>query len=449
MTRFLPRFLSLALLGLSGCAGDKPEPADEASPSEPAPEAAEEMPNGLYAMSFGIAAVGGLAVPFQLDVQTTRQDDGSLSFARFDLRAVGPGDALSEVLASAAGTEVAEEGFRANLGEFVLPGAFSVTGSDVAISAVLRGQQASSEGVCGEIRGELVTFGIDLEGSTFGAAPWEARAEGVPTSCELEEIEEIPRITDCPALTAGLQTDFVSGGVPRTFEVVLPEGYDASRAWPLVFVYHGFGGDIASMLDWADLRPWADTFGEGLLPEPGAILVVPQGEDVGGTAGWDAFSDPRTNLDLVLFDDLLTCARASFSVDADRVHVTGMSNGGLFTGYLLAARSDVIASAAPMSGGMGIAPLQAQRRPAVLALWGGPSDQAFDQDFDRLTGAMIDGLLERGHFVVGCDHGLGHTLDPDFWPWTLQFLAEHPRGVAPEPYEGGLPPSFPAYCGIR
>ena len=41
-----------------------------------------------------------------------------------------------------------------------------------------------------------------------------------------------------------------------------------------------------------------------------------------------------------------------FAVDADRVHSTGMSNGGLMTGKLLAQRADVLASATPFSGGV-------------------------------------------------------------------------------------------------
>ena len=387
MTPRLPLF-ALALLACNSPKGaPDPTETDEAVP-------VETLPNGLYAMNFGVNAVGGLAVPFQLDVQTVRQGDGTPTFARFDLRAVGADDTLSDLLASAEGTEVSEAGFSADLGEFILPGAFAVTGSDISIAAVLRASAASVDSVCGVIEGQLVTFNIDLAGSTFGSLPWDDRANGVPTSCDTGIVEEVPRIATCPTLSDGPGT-LSSGGVQRTFEFVLPGDYDPLQTYPLLFVYHGFGGTIASMLDDALLRPYADS--------EGMILAVPQGEDIGGTDGWDAFSDPRTNLDVVLFDDMLTCATQSFSVDPDRVFVTGMSNGGLFTGYLLATRSSLFASAAPMSGGMGIAPSD-PGTPPVLALWGGEADFAFEQDFNLLTTTMMDDLAAQGNFVIGCNH---------------------------------------------
>src|SRR5688572_2125224 len=103
MPRLLPWLSPLALLSwfLSACTGSKsgPGPAttDETPEPEPEPEVVETLPNGLYAMNFGVSAVGGLAVPFQLDVQTVQAGDEPPFFARFDLRAVGSGDTLSEV----------------------------------------------------------------------------------------------------------------------------------------------------------------------------------------------------------------------------------------------------------------------------------------------------------------------------------------------------------------
>jgi hypothetical protein len=126
-----------------------------------------------------------------------------------------------------------------------------------------------------------------------------------------------------------------------------------------------------------------------------------------------------------------------------------MSLGGIFTGTLISSRSDVLASAAPFSGGLfrpksdGWVPI-----PTVVS-WGGEEDIYYDQDFDVLAGQMVDALGNDDHFVIQCNHGLGHSLSAELWDYTFQFFADHPRGVTPAPYAGvGLPDVFPDYCSI-
>ena len=83
----------------------------------------------------------------------------------------------------------------------------------------------------------------------------------------------------------------------------------------------------------------------------------------------------------------------------------------------------------------------------VLVTWGG-ADFSNEQDFDQLSRAMLELLGENGHFRIACNHGLGHEFLPEFWPWALDFLLAHPRDITSEPYEKGLPASFPDYCVI-
>lgn len=440
MSRVVLAFWVGSVLG--GCSGGDGDGDGTPVPTDTEPVLADGYPQGLFSMGLSLEPVGGLVLPFQLDLEAVTTDSG-VAFSRFDLRAVGDDDAVSDVLASMTDLPVdLTTGFVAELPPFTLPAAYNtVTGSDVDVTATLTGEGVSADGVCGSVSGELVTFGLDLAGSTFGTVAWDQRGDDAPAGCGAGTIEEIPRIATCPTVTDGVNTGFPSGGQSRTFEVVLPSTYDPLQSYPLVFVYHGFGGTSADMLDGTGLRAYADALD--------LILVVPQGMDLGGSTGWDTFSDPRTNLDLVLFDDVLTCATASFSIDPDRVHVTGMSNGGLETGYLIASRSDVIASAAPMSGGLGIDVVDSGYAMPALVVWGGTVDMAFDLDFNQLALDMIATLDGDGSFVVGCDHGLGHTLDPSFWPWVLQFLVDHPRDLASEPYVGGLPAVFPDYCAIE
>lgn len=427
-----------AALALFACRADATAPTDGPPTTPPVTDPLADLPQGAYLLNLAIAPIGGLAVPFQAEVETHETADGP-EFARFDLRAVD-GDDVSDVLVGLTDLPVTAEGFVAELPEFVLPADYSITGSDVSVLATLDADEATADGFCGTVTGSLPTFSLVLDGSTFGALPWDRRTEEAPSACAAPTVEEVPRITDCPTVQVGRNT-LLSGGTDRELEIVLPSQYDPSGSWPLVVVYHGFGGDIAGMLDGTDLRRHAD--------ELGTILAVPQALVEGGETLWDAFSDPATNLDAVLFDDLVTCTGESFAVDPDRIHVTGMSNGGLMTGYLVATRSTVIASAAPMSGGITTTYDDSGYDMPALVVWGGVSDVAFGQDFDVLAADMIGLLLAEGHFVVACDHGLGHELDPTFWPWVLGFLIDHPRDLVSEPYAGGLPSPFPAYCQVR
>lgn len=417
----------------------RPEPSKETADTAEATDEAAGYPNGDYLLGFSIAAVGGLTIPFQANVRSVLDDSGAPLLQSFELRATDGAEDISEVLASVSDLPYGEGGgVELALGAFTLPGAYAPTGGDVALAVTLSVAASDALGFCGDVSGLIVTFGLNLEGSTFGAVPWEHRAEGASTSCQAE-VTELPRIdaADCPALSSGTNTDFPSAELSRSFEVALPSAYDAGTSWPLVFVYHGYGGAGSGMLD-AGLVAKAD--------ELGAILIAPDAADRGGQEAWDVFNDASTNTDLVFFDDLVTCASETWNIDPDRIHATGMSNGGLFTGLLIGQRSDVLASAAPLSGGLmgemaaGFAPLPVQ------VLWGGETDEAYEVDFDAAAEELIALLLDEESYVVACEHDEGHSYRSSYWDFTLPFLLDHSRGA--EPYGDALPESYPDWCWI-
>lgn len=397
------------------------------------------MPNGTFYVQLSLAPVGGLLVPLQAEVQSLEGADGS-RILKLDVKATNQAGDLSELLFSAS-TPLAEDGsWAAEEAAMVLPGAFSPTGSDVEVSMAMTSASSSADGFCGTLTGSIVTFGMDLAGSTFGAVSWEVRDDGGVASCDASGGEFDP-IAACPAVTAGVNAGFRSAELDRTFELVLPSQYDPESSWPVIFVYHGLGGNIGDMLDGdSNLRPFAD--------DRGALLVVPQGADFGGSPGWDAVNAPPRNRDIQLFDDLLTCVGEQYVVDPERVYATGMSNGGLMTGALMAQRSEVLAAAAPMSGGVITDWSTDAANLPTLITWGGIDDEAYDQDFNALSLELIAETEARGGFYVACNHGLGHELQEDFWPWTVEFLLAHARGASDTPFAGGLPEIFPEYCSV-
>lgn len=423
---------------VSGATDDPVQDSDtDTVPPGPTSPWTGPMPSGLWLLNLSVVPLGGLAVPFQVEITG---DAGVID--TLVIRGVSLTGAVSPDLVSVGPYALDEYGsFALSVDEIVIPAAYTITGSEVTVQLELLANVAADGSFCGTVDGMITSMTLPLTGSTFGTKVWDGDLAG-PLSCDPPDTTGVPRIVDCPEVVAGWNADFPSGGDLRGFEVVLPAQYDAGTAWPVVFAFHGYGGLPSEMLDGASqLRPYAD--------ERGVILVAPEGLETGGYTVWDVFGGEATNKDLAYFDDLLTCVSESFSVDPERVHATGMSFGGLMTGALLAHRSQVLASAAPLSGGiLTTFAAQGSGGPPTLVVWGGDEDFAVEQDFNVLAESMIDTLLGNEQFVVTCNHGLGHELSSDFWPWVMDFLGDHPRGVDPEPYEAGLPPSFPGYCVI-
>lgn len=111
-------------------------------------------------------------------------------------------------------------------------------------------------------------------------------------------------------------TGVIHAGEPGArggFSLYVPETYEPTQAWPVVFALHGGSGNGASFL-WSWLRE-ARTFG--------AILVAPT--SVGRT--WAIQGDDADTPNLAR---ILAAVRAQWRVDGSRLLLSGMSDGGTF-----------------------------------------------------------------------------------------------------------------------
>jgi poly(3-hydroxybutyrate) depolymerase len=255
-------------------------------------------------------------------------------------------------------------------------------------------------------------------------------------------------------VAAGTNTAFTIGGQPRFFLVLkvnVPAGHAGKL--PVVFAYHGYDSKAVNF----NGGSWAAASN---MPH---LKVVPQAVNPSTMPVWDFESDPAASVDLRFFDEMLGCLNAEFPVDNDRVHVVGSSMGGIFAAYVFTHRGNQIASFALSSGGFATpfsyctwstAQLVASlgNRAPGLVIWGGPSDVAI-WDFDAAAKSTIQTLRGNGHFVIQCNHGLGHDWSDEMNPFLYRFLEDHPRGVKPDPYAGGLPTTakwgaWPSFCSI-
>jgi poly(3-hydroxybutyrate) depolymerase len=154
--------------------------------------------------------------------------------------------------------------------------------------------------------------------------------------------------------------------------------------------------------------------------------------------------------DFEMADIILACAVQQGLVDARQIFTAGCSAGGLQAGAMIYGRSSYLAASMPNSGGIvGRPQLQdPEHVPAVITTHGGPNDFVIIS-FAESSAALDQDIREKGGFVVNCDHGGDHCQSPpEVVAAQWAFLKAHPYGVAPEPYEAGLPAGFPAACQI-
>lgn len=241
----------------------------------------------------------------------------------------------------------------------------------------------------------------------------------------------------CPALADGAQ-DFVSGDDTRRVKIRLPA---EPQGAPVLFAWHWLGGTSGEIIRYMDLEALADS--------EGVIVIAPDSRDEEAYEWAFLDNDPDTNPDAILFRDLLACAHATWGVDLNRVHATGMSAGGLWTTWLTMYQAEWLSSTAPLSGGTlpGSYASPDWALP-VLLTWGGPTDVYQTLSFDDANQYFSSELQDDGSFVVECVHDGGHTIPDGATEYVWRFLADHPRDLMAEPYAGGLPDTFPEWCAL-
>ncbi len=252
----------------------------------------------------------------------------------------------------------------------------------------------------------------------------------------------------CPALVAGKNT-LMMGGLKRSVELYLPPHPAPGAA--VVFVWHG-NGDTPKNI--------AQFFGaDSITKENNLIMVSPYDccseghtECCDMTTTWNFGKYSENDKDLAVFDDLLSCLDQQGDIDNTRVYTVGFSAGALWSTYLVLHRAEYIAATGIFSGGTGMVieySKPAYPLPALLA-WGGPNDKYMNVVmFDTMMKEFSGKLQADGHFVIECNHGLGHNVPYGATTWLYKFLLVHTWKDGTSPFaQTGLGKEFPEYCVI-
>ena len=145
-----------------------------------------------------------------------------------------------------------------------------------------------------------------------------------------------------------------SGGMMRTFRVYIPAIYNNQSPTPLVFNFHGLGGNADNFENSTKFRSVADT--------ANFILVTPNGTvnpefNPNYGQSWSNFDCCPTTDDALFVSNLIDTLVQAFNVDTARIYSAGYSNGG-FMGYDLACKlSNRIAAIASVCGSIEVSRL--------------------------------------------------------------------------------------------
>lgn len=196
----------------------------------------------------------------------------------------------------------------------------------------------------------------------------------------------------------GERTEWTVDGVEREALVIAPAKTSADPA-PVVLVFHGHGGTMASAAGQGFPKHW-----------PEAYIVCPQGlptvtgNDPAGTrSGWQPKSGDNQDRDLKFVDAVLKTLKDKHKVDPKRVYATGHSNGGGFTYLLWVAGGAEFAAFAPSAAGGGAARGGDAPKPKPVLHVAGETDATVAFENQRRT-------MDRVKKLNGCD--------PDGKPWA-------------------------------
>lgn len=224
---------------------------------------------------------------------------------------------------------------------------------------------------------------------------------------------------------------------PRTFEMdgkkllyrlLKPKGYEAGtkEKYPLVIFFHGAGergNDNTKQL----VHGMKDFASDAIREKYPAFVVAPQCPE-GERWVNVSWSDPRHDMpnepapSMKLSLALLEALQEEFSIDANRIYVTGLSMGGFGTWDAIQRHPELFAAAAPICGGGDAA--QAKRI-AKLPIWvfHGAEDTVVKPERSR---AMVEALKAAGgepkyteYPKVGHDSWSATYSDPAFYEWLF------------------------------
>ena len=135
----------------------------------------------------------------------------------------------------------------------------------------------------------------------------------------------------------GSQSITVAGS-KRTYELFVPDTYDNQKSFPVVFVFHGDGGNGANLRGYFNMETEA---------AGGAIFVYPDGED----QTWHFDDAAGLSRDVGFIDAVVADLGKTHCIDKKRLFMVGFSRGAYFANMLTCVSKSNVRAVVAHSGG--------------------------------------------------------------------------------------------------
>jgi len=211
-----------------------------------------------------------------------------------------------------------------------------------------------------------------------------------------------------------------SDGSPQYCRAYLPAGYDQSKRWPLVLQLHGFNRANPVYWRWWLVDSRHAAIDAEFSDHRQVIYIEPHGRN---NVGYLGIGD----------SDVMRClaeARRAFSIDENRVYLSGDSMGGWGTWNIGMRHPDVFAAIAPVIGGADYHAQQSEEELARLS----PMDRFLEER--RSSWAQAEGLLNVPIFIRHGD--ADDTVNVDWSRWGVKLLQRWGYDVRYREYPGRI-----------
>lgn len=181
--------------------------------------------------------------------------------------------------------------------------------------------------------------------------------------------EVVPTCTADTAPQAGTSENTLEhDGLARTYLVYVPEKYDPTQPTPLVLSLHGFTSNARQQVNISQWNPVAD--------EHGFLVVYPQGTGfpLRWHSGQSVFESQRPVDDVGFINALLDQLIKGFCVDAARIYISGLSNGGGMSHRLACEMAERVAAIGGVAGAYHPGACEPARPVPVIAFHGTADD---------------------------------------------------------------------------